>query len=272
MSYFLKKSKNVVPRNQRPFSINVGAISGHIVNFAGGILSDQNLGFNSTIEKPSDEDYYLHLKFIENSNLILSAEILDESQVLEVKKDNDRLFDIFLPIIKKGNRDIYYYGVFNLIPSQIIVGCLSYKNDGKLKTTPFLLKTNNYPKKLIDRSEATMADCLFLDFSAGDIDEPESSSETGIEPETAEITSGAKTDGGLVRGRRQLESDLIVGCSVKIPIAFKNDDGEIVNCQQGNVKFTLEEDTIVKGCVYRNTYQYEREEVNFFLVPDFSVL
>lgn len=272
MSYFLKKSKNVVPRNQRPFFANLGAISGHIINFAGGILSDQNLGFNSTIEKPSDEDYYLYLKFLENSNIILSAEILDESQVLEVKSNNDRLFNVFLPIVKKGSRDIYYYGVFNLIPSQIIGACVSYKNDGKLKTTPFLLKTNNNAKKLIDRTETTMADCLFLDFSAGDIDEATSGSVTGIEPETVEITSGAKTDGELVKGFRKEEVNIVEGCSVKIPIAFKNDDGEIVNCQQGNVNFTLEEDTIVKGDQYRNTYPYGREEVNFFLVPDFGGL
>ena len=267
MSYFLKKSKNVAPRNQRPFSINVGAISGHIVNFAGGILSNQNLGFNSTIEKPSNKDYYLHLKFIENSNLILSAEILDESQVLEVKSDNDRLFDIFLPIVKKDNRNIYYYGIFNLIPSQIIGRCVSYKNGGKLKTTPFLLKTYNYIKKLIDRSATEIQDCLFFDFSAGNIDQSLPNSEE-IQPQTAQITGGTKTQGELVAGQEQTfaleggeEVDLIVGCSVRIPLAFKNDDGEIVNCQQGNVDFSLDRSSM---------YSTEFENLDLFLVPDFE--
>jgi hypothetical protein len=269
MSYFLKKSKDVTPRNQRPFFANLGAISGHIVNFAGGILSNQNLGFNSTIEKPSNKDYYLHLKFIENSNLILSAEILDESQVLEVKSNNDRLFNIFLPIVKRDNRNIYYYGIFNLIPSQIIGRCVSYKNDGKLKTTPFLLKTYNYIKKVIDRSETDIQDCLFLDFSAGNIDQSLPNSEE-INPRTAEITGGTKTQGELVAGQEETfalegdeEVDLIVGCSVKIPLAFKNDDGEIVNCQQGNVDFTLDRSSM---------YSTEFENLDFFLVPDFEDL
>jgi hypothetical protein len=269
MSYFLKKSKDIFPRNQRPFSIDVGAISGHIVNFAGGILSNQNLGFNSTIEKPSDKDYYLHLKFIENSNLIKSADILEESEVLKVKKENGRLFNIFLPIVKKDNRSIYYYGIFNLIPSQTIGACLSYKNDGKLKTTPFLLKTNNYPKKIIDRSETQIQDCLFLDFSAGNIDQSLPNSEE-INPRTAEITGGTKTQGELVAGQEETfalegdeEVDLIVGCSVKIPLAFKNDDDEIVNCQQGNVDFTLDRSSM---------YSTEFENLDFFLVPDFEDL
>jgi hypothetical protein len=265
MSYFKQKSKNVVLGNQRPFSIRVGGISGHIVNFAGGILSNQNLGFNSTIENPSDKDYYLHLKFIENSNLILSAEIVDESQVLEVKSNNDRLFDIFLPIVKKGNRSMYYYGILNLIPSQIIGACLSYKNDGKLKTTPFLLKTNNYPKKVIDRSETDMQDmqdidCLFLDFSAENIDQSLPDSEE-IQPETAEIIGGTKTYGGLLAGQEQ--EDLVVGCSTRIPLVFKNDDDEIINCQQGNVDFTLGRSSM---------YSTEFENLDFFLVPDFEDL
>lgn len=268
MSYFLKKSKDVAPRNQRPFYANLGAISGHIVNFAGGILSNQNLGFNSTIENPSDKDYYLHLKFIENSNLILSAEILDESQVLEVKSNNDRLFNIFLPIVKRDNRNIYYYGVFNLIPSQTIGRCVSYKNDGKLKTTPFLLKTYNYIKKLIDRSETDIQDCLFLDFSAGNIDQSLPNSEE-IQPQTAQITGGTKTQGELIAGQEQTvgegddAEDLVVGCSVRIPLAFKNDDGEMVNCQQGNVDFTLD-----RGSMYSTEF----ENLDFFLVPDFEDL
>jgi hypothetical protein len=266
MSYFLKKSKDVAPRNQRPFFANLGAISGHIVNFAGGILSNQNLGFNSTIEKPSNKDYYLHLKFIENSNLILSAEILDESQVLEVKSNNDRLFNIFLPIVKRDNRNIYYYGVFNLIPSQTIGRCVSYKNDGKLKTTPFLLKTYNYIKKVIDRSETGIQDCLLLDFSAGNIDQSLPNSEE-IQPQTAQIIGGTKTQGELVAGQEQTvgegddAEDLVVGCSTRIPLAFKNDDGEIVNCQQGNVNFTLGSSSM---------YSTEFENLDFFLVPDFE--
>jgi hypothetical protein len=264
MSYFKQKSKNVVLANQRPFYPNLGAISGHIVNFAGGILSNQNLGFNSTIEKPSDKDYYLHLKFTDNSNLILSAEIIEESEVLEVKSNNDRLFDIFLPIVKKGNRSLYYYGIFNLIPSQIIGACLSYKNDGKVKTTPFILTTNDYPKKVIDRTETDnedMQDCLFLDFSAGTIDRSLPDSEE-IQPETAEIIGGTKTYGGLLAGQEETE-DLVVGCSTRIPLAFKNDDDEIVNCQQGNVDFTLSKSSM---------YSEEFENLDFFLVPDFEDL
>lgn len=267
MSYFLKKSKNVAPRNQRPFFANLGAISGHILNFAGGILSNQNLGFNSTIENPSDKDYYLHLKFIDNSNLILSAEIIDESEVVKLKKENDRLFDIFLPIVKKGNRDIYYYGIFNLIPSQIIAACLSYKNDGKLKTTPFILTTYNYSKKVIDKSETQIQNCLFLDFSAGGIDKSLPNSEE-IQPQTAEITGGTKSQGELVAGQEQ-EEDLVVGCSVRIPLAFKNDDGEIVNCQQGNVDFTLDRSSTYS---FMNFYSRDLESPDFFLVPNFEDL
>jgi hypothetical protein len=271
MSYFKKKSKNVVLANQRPFYPNLGAISGHIVNFAGGILSNQNLGFNSTIEKPSDKDYYLHLKFTDNSNLILSAEIIEESEVLEVKLNNDRLFDIFLPIVKKGNRSLYYYGIFNLIPSQIIGACLSYKNDGKVKTTPFILTTYNYPKKVIDKSETDMQDmqdCLFLDFSDETIDRSLPTVEQ-INPETAEIIGGPKTYGGLVAGEEKRvgegddAKDLVVGCSTRIPLAFKNDDGEIVNCQQGNVDFTLNRSSM---------YSTEFENLDLFLVPDFEDL
>lgn len=274
MSYFLKKSKNVAPRNQRPFFANLGAISGHIVNFAGGILSNQNLGFNSTIENPSDKDYYLHLKFIDNSNRILSAEIIDESEVVKVKKENDRLFDIFLPIVKKGNRDIYYYGIFNLIPSQIIAACLSYKNDGKLKTTPFLLKTYNYTKKVIDKSETQIQNCLFLDFSAGDIDKSLPNSEE-IQPQTAEITGGTKSQGELVAGQEETfgegddEKTLVVGCSVRIPLAFKNDDGEIINCQQGNVDFTLGRSSTYSSI---NFDSRDLQSPDFFLVPNFEDL
>lgn len=57
--------------------------------------------------------------------------------------------------------------------------------------------------------------------------------------------------------------DLVVGCSVRIPLAFKNDDGEIVNCQQGNVDFTLDRSSM---------YSTEFENLDFFLVPDFEDL
>jgi len=138
-----------------------------------------------------------------------------------------------------------------------------------------LLKTYNYIKKLIDRSDTDIQDCLFLDFSAGNIDRSLPNSEE-IQPQTAEIIGGTKTQGELVAGQEQTfaleggeEVDLVVGCSTRIPLAFKNDDGEIVNCQQGNVDFRLN-----RSSMYAPEFEYstELENLDFFLVPDFKDL
>jgi hypothetical protein len=131
-----------------------------------------------------------------------------------------------------------------------------------------LLKTYNYIKKVIDRSETGIQDCLLLDFSAGNIDQSLPNSEE-IQPQTAQIIGGTKTQGELVAGQEQTvgegddAEDLVVGCSTRIPLAFKNDDGEIVNCQQGNVNFTLGSSSM---------YSTEFENLDFFLVPDFEDL
>ena len=265
MSGFLKRErKTTIPSNQRPFSLRTGTI-GHVVNFTGGSLSEQNVGF---VSAPSVEnlsvDSYLHLKLSRGSNEIESLQILNEEEVLEVKSENDKMFDIFLPVLKEqeSSRQLYYYGILNLVLDQNIDKCVSYKNGGKVHVTPFLIKGYDRIKKVIKRQEINAQDCIFLDFSAGNINTADEAIDS-INPQKADIIQGAKTDGGLTAGleERIEEEDFVVGCLIKIPLAFKNNNGEVVNCQQGSVDIRLSPST---------TFSTEFGDENYFLIPDFE--
>lgn len=259
-SFFTKFDKrNKVVRNQRPFP-KIIHTSGTVVNFSGGSLSDQNLGFLSSRypEQVGEEDLYLHISFLDGSCEIESLLIKNEAEVTEAKQDNDLLFDIYLPIFKVGQFTNYYFGLPNLIPAQSLDNGTSYKKGGKIKTTPFLVKTDNTPKQIISKKDLNVGECILLEFNAGTIEN------LTVNISRVELRVGASSSAVLASGEENDDGE-IEGCSFSLPMAFLNDDGEVVNCHRGNVNIRVQEDPTFQEELASETYI-----LNYFLIPNFE--